>query len=254
MSCMPQFLPDMIYGDDERHRLDLFLPDHSPAPLFFFVHGGGWRGGDKEHYRPLGELLVNFGYAVALPHHRLAPQDQHPAQVHDIAQALGFVLGSAEEAGIQRDGICLAGHSSGGHLVSLLALDPRYLDEVGLNSRLIAGVVSISGVYDLEEYRTVAADYLSAAFGFDPQTYREASPLSHAHPGAPPFLLAYAEHDYPNAEGQARRMSESLAEQGVSSQVLRVAGRDHVSILAGVRSLFDPLAVGLAMFLRSIRE
>lgn len=251
---MPQFLPDMIYGDDERHRLDLFLPDQSPAPLFFFVHGGGWRGGDKQHYQPLGELLVNFGYAVALPHHRLAPADPHPAQIRDVARALGVVMASAEEAGIRRDGICLAGHSSGGHLVSLLALDPQYLEEFGLNSRDIAGVVSISGVYDLEEYRLDATDYLSAAFGLDPQVYQDASPLTHVHPGAPPFLLAYAERDYPNADRQAHRMREALAEQGVSSQVLHVAGRDHVSILAGIRSLFDPLAVGLALFLKSIRE
>lgn len=251
---MPQFLPDMIYGDHERHRLDLFLPDQSPAPLFFFVHGGGWRGGDKEHYRALGDLLVTFGYAVALPHHRLAPASRHPDQVRDIAQALGFLMASAEEAGIQREGICLAGHSSGGHLVSLLALDPAYLEEFGLNTRHIAGVVSISGVYDLNEYRNSASDYLSVAFGSDPGTYAEASPLSHVHPGAPPFLLAYAEHDYPNADGQAQRMHDALADQGVTSQVLRVSGRDHISILAGIRSLFDPLAVGLALFLRSIRD
>jgi acetyl esterase/lipase len=251
---MPQFLPDMIYGDDERHRLDLFLPDQSPAPLFFFVHGGGWRGGDKQYYRPLGELLVNFGYAVALPHHRLAPAHPHPAQIHDMARALGFVMANAEEAGIQREGICLAGHSSGGHLVSLLALDPQYLDDVGLTSRDIAGVVSISGVYDLEEYRVAASEYLSAAFGHDSQVYQDASPLTHVHPGAPPFLLAYAEHDYLGADRQAARMREALGDQGVLSHVLCVDGRDHVSILTGIRSLFDPLAIGLAMFLKSIRE
>lgn len=251
---MPQFLPDMIYGDDERHRLDLFLPDQSPAPLFFFVHGGGWRGGDKQYYRPLGELLVNFGYAVALPNHRLAPDHPHPAQARDIARALGFVMASAEEAGIERDGICLAGHSSGGHLVSLLALDPHFLDEHGLSSRAIAGVVSISGVYDLEAYRESAADYLSTAFGRDPQVYQDASPLAHVHPGAPPFLLAYAEHDYVHADRQAERMREALGDQGVSSRTLCVDGRDHVSILTGIRSLFDPMAVGLAMFLKSIRE
>lgn len=251
---MPQFLPDMIYGPDERHRLDLFLPDQSPAPLFFFVHGGGWRGGDKEHYRPLGELLVNFGYAVALPHHRLAPSAQHPAPVRDIAQALAFVLASAEEAGIERDGVCLAGHSSGGHLVSLLALHPRFLEEAGLSSRLISGVVSISGVYDLLQYRALASDYLSTAFGEEAAVYRDASPLHHARPGAPPFLLAYAEHDYPGADLQARLMGEALDDQGVTTQVLSVPGRDHVSILAGIRSLFDPMAVGLAMFLRTLRE
>lgn len=250
---MPQSLPDMPYGDDERQRLDLYLPDRDRAPLFFFVHGGGWRGGDKAEYRPLADLLVKFGYAVALPNHRLAPGHAHPAQIQDVAAALGFLLRGSQESGIETTGICLAGHSSGGHLVSLLALHPEYLRSQGATPEQIAGVISICGVYDLSRYQGLGDPYLEGVFGTDEAEFREASPISYVQAKAPPFFLAYAERDYPGAAQQAEAMASKLAQRGARARSLRVAGRDHVSILTGVRSMLDPLAVNLAMFMRSIR-
>lgn len=250
---MPQHLPDMRYGEDERQRIDLYLPDRQRAPLFFFVHGGGWRGGDKSEYRPLAEVLVKFGYAVALPNHRLAPAHPHPAQIEDVAAAFGFLLRGSRESGIETTGICLAGHSSGGHLVSLLALHPDYLKRQQAVPRQIAGVVSICGIYDLTRYQGLEDGYLAAAFGTDEAAYHDASPITHASATAPPFFLAFAERDYPGAAEQAVAMEAKLTACGVRARSLRAAGRDHVTILTGVRSMLDPLAVNLAMFLRSIR-
>lgn len=251
---MAQVLTDMPYGPDERHRLDLYLPERAtPAPLFFFVHGGGWRGGDKSRYKPLAEVLVNFGYAVAAPNHRLAPQDVHPAHIEDVAAALGFLRRSAGESNIRMDRVCLAGHSSGGHLVSLLALHPGYLQSAGVGFHQIGGVISISGVYDLTSFGNLGASYLGQAFGPETHSYSDASPIFHVRPGTPPFFLAYAEHDYPGAKEQAEHFAAALKKHGGSAKVLRVEGRDHVSILSGVRSMFDPLAIGLGMFMRSIR-
>ena len=36
------------YGEHERQVLDFYKADSSkPTPLLFFIHGGGWMGGDK---------------------------------------------------------------------------------------------------------------------------------------------------------------------------------------------------------------
>src|SRR5262249_4549422 len=45
--------------------------------------------------------------------------------------------------------IILMGHSSGGHLVSLLATDRQYLAAQQLSLDAIKGVITLSGVYDL---------------------------------------------------------------------------------------------------------
>ena len=262
---MPTALTDLAYGAHDRQALDLFLPDgqNSPARLFFFIHGGGWRGGDKSEYHALAQALTPFGYAVAFPNYRLAPADPYPAQIADVASALGYLAANARDLNLDLAGVCLAGHSSGGHLASLLALHPAFLASQHLRPQQISGVVSICGVYDLLRYHHSAnghgggvpqfAEYLTAIFGSDPAAYAAASPLTHAAAGAAPHFLAYAERDYPGADQQAVAMRDRLEAAGGRARVLRVAGRDHVTILTGVRSMLDPLAVNLALFLRSIR-
>lgn len=250
---MVQFLPDLAYGTSLRQTLDLYLPDRPQPRLFVFIHGGGWRGGDKEQYSALGELLANFGYAVALPNHRLAPEHPYPAAAQDIALALQWVLRYAGESGIRRDGIFLAGHSSGAHLAALLGLHPRWLPETGLGRASLAGVIGISGIYALDQYvgaEPVAA-YLEPVFGTAAEAWTDASPARWAHGDTPPFFLAYAEHDYPGAEAQAATMAAALERSGGAAHVVAVPGRDHVTILTGIRSALDPLAVGLALFLRT---
>lgn len=241
---MPQLLSGLAYGPHPLQALDLFLPDKPTPRLFVFIHGGGWRGGDKEQYRTLGELLASFGYAVALPNHRLAPEHPHPAAAEDASTAIAWLLRYSTESGIRPDGIYLGGHSSGAHLAALLATHPRFRP-----AATIAGAICISGVYDLAAYG-MAAEYLGAAFGHNPADWADASPLLHVKRGVPPFFLAHAEFDFPGAGAQAEAMAAGLRAVGGAATVVAVPGRDHVTILTGVQSFFDPLAVGLAMFLR----
>ncbi len=236
------------YGSDPRQRLDLFLPAKAePARLLLFVHGGGWRGGSKEFYGALGETLVRFGFAVMLPNHRLAPQAPYRQQLEDVADALRWTLDYAGER-VKQDGLILGGHSSGAHLASLLALQPAARRRAGIERTQIRAVVAISGVYDLLPYRFLAGDYLASVFGREEEQYRQASPRTYVGHGTPPFFLAYAEHDLPGLGEQAEGMAHTIQAQGGKARLVRVPGRDHTSILAGVRSMFDPLAVQLATF------
>ncbi|MGH9483329.1 MAG: alpha/beta hydrolase [Terriglobales bacterium] len=241
---MPQLLAGLTYGEHPLQALDLFMPERPSPRLMVFIHGGGWRGGDKQHYRALGALLAGFGYAVALPNHRLAPEHPYPAAAEDVAAAIAWLLRYSVESGIQPQGIYLGGHSSGAHLAALLATHPRYRPAAS-----IAGVICISGVYDLAAYG-MAAEYLGPAFGRDPAVWADASPLSHVQRGLPPFFLAHAEFDFPGAGAQAKAMAAAIGAVGGDARVVAVPGRDHVTILTGVQSFFDPLATGLALFLR----
>src|SRR6185437_10537154 len=160
-----QMLADMAYGEHPRQRLDLFLPEKDGPRLLVFIHAGGWTGGDKANYRALGEMLAGFGYAVALPNHRLAPEHPYPAAIEDIAAAIACVRRYSDESGIRADDIYLGGHSSGAHLADLLATHPRFQPDGA-----IAGVICISGVYDLSSY-AAAGDYLGPVFGDDPAVW-----------------------------------------------------------------------------------
>jgi acetyl esterase/lipase len=93
-------------------------------------------------------LWLIWNYALA----RCRNLVRHPHQVSDIAQAVQWVrdqLPRHVPAAHTADGVVLAGHSAGAHLVSLLHTDPTYLTAVGVSPAYVRGVVSVSGIYTL---------------------------------------------------------------------------------------------------------
>src|SRR4051812_43156305 len=51
-----RLIPDIPYGSDPAQRFDVYVPARAPAgavpaPVLFFVHGGGWAHGDKTNTR-----------------------------------------------------------------------------------------------------------------------------------------------------------------------------------------------------------
>ena len=118
-------------GPDQ--TLDLYLPgttgdyttgDQSvvplAVPLVVWIHGGGWRGGDKEGVE-VGYLLRE-GYAVASLNYRLSGDAIFPAQIQDVNAALSFLRDHAAGYHLDRDRFVVGGDSAGAHLAALAGL------------------------------------------------------------------------------------------------------------------------------------
>ena len=132
---------DLAYGEDERHRYDLFLPKGDPKGLVVFIHGGFWLRFDKSTWSHLAAGSVDCGYAVAMPSYSLCPS----VRIADITGEVGRAVAKVAET---VDGpIMLTGHSAGGHLASRMICATSPLPE-DVRAR-IRNVVSISGVHDL---------------------------------------------------------------------------------------------------------
>jgi acetyl esterase/lipase len=222
------FQPGISYADGapadaEKHKLDLYLPrDKKNFPLLIFVHGGSWRSGDRSLYRALGDRFARAGIGVAIPSYRLMPQNLHPAQIEDLAAAFDWVYRNIPERGGDSSRIYLSGHSSGAHLVALLALDEKYLAKFDLARNTIRGVIAMSGVYNVDRLDT----FLAAG---DVSAKHDASPIAHAHSGAPPFFISYCQWDYFGLPKQARDFTTALKKNFVSAQLLYVPGENHIS-------------------------
>jgi acetyl esterase/lipase len=210
------------YVDDAnvKQHLDLYLPkDKTNFPVLVFVHGGGWTSGDRALYQPLGSLLAKAGIGVVIPSYRLMPGAPYPAQIDDAAAAFAWVVKNIGARGGDVHQIYLSGHSAGGHLVSLLALDPSYLKKHDVAVSSIRGVMSLSGVYDVETL---------PAFG-EKQVRKDASPLRFVHADAPPFLITYCQWDYPFLPYQARQFSAALKRSFVRTNLVYVPGLSHIT-------------------------
>lgn len=126
----------------ERCRLDLEYPvgKEGFATLVWF-HGGGLEGGEKH----IPAQLAGRGYAVAAVNYRLSPRAQNPAYTEDAAEAVAWVFEHIAQYGGDPGRIYLAGHSAGGYLTLMLALDKRYLARWGVDADRLAGAFPVSG-------------------------------------------------------------------------------------------------------------
>ncbi len=154
---------DLRYADGPRCLLDIF-PAGKDAPVLFFVHGGYWRALDKSYVSFIAQPFQSKGITVVLPTYDLAPA----VSVHEIVQQLRAAFGWAMRR-LRPDRVVVAGHSAGGQLALMLAID-----QIVAGAGPIVGVVGISGVYDL---RPLLRTSVNNDLGLSADEAAAASPL-----------------------------------------------------------------------------
>lgn len=159
------FREGLGYGDPESLHADAETLDYFPAvtsvdfarpPLLVFIHGGYFRALDKRDHSFVATTLTRKGVSVAIVNYSLCPGVTVETIVRQVLQSVAWLYRQADALGHDRDRIHVAGHSVGGHLVTMMmaALWPQY--GADLPADLIKGGLSISGLYDLEPLRRAA--------------------------------------------------------------------------------------------------
>jgi acetyl esterase/lipase len=230
--------------DEAKHKLDLYLPKEKTGfPVFLFVHGGSWSSGDRSQYPPLGNRYASEGIGTAVMSYRLAPKNQFPAQIEDVAAAFAWVVNNIAKYGGNTNRIFVGGHSAGGHLAALLALNPKYLAAQNLSARQIKGTLCLSGAYDV-------SDGKEKVFGSDTALRKEASPLFQITNNASPFLITYCEWDYFPLGTQAQDFHAALVKKGIQSSLVFIPKQSHISEMLVVTREDDLTAKCVIEFIR----
>ena len=229
-----------------RHILDVYRQDGAEnQPVLIFIHGGGWTGGSKNGYGFLGNFFARQGYTTVIANYRLTDSSSgrvvHPGHIEDVARAFAWTVTNIADYGGNPEKVFLSGHSAGGHLVSLLAVDPRYLKAHGMTPDNIAGVISLSGVYDV---RVIPVIFGNAAQRLD------ASPSYHVGDWQPPpFLVLYAENDLGGLGFQALVFYYLLSEVPSEAGIMEFPGRSHATIISRIANPGDEVAKAMLQFL-----
>ena len=65
----------IAYADGPRHKLDIYGPEQrgAPAPVVFFIYGGGWNRGERSDYQFVGRALASRGFITVIADYRLVP-------------------------------------------------------------------------------------------------------------------------------------------------------------------------------------
>jgi len=253
---------EYAYGTDPLQRLDFWQArEGMAAPLVVFVHGGGWKRGDKRNATGAAKIehLLAQGYAFASIDYRLVPAATVEEQAADVAGAVAWLRNNAGRLGINASRIVLMGHSAGAHLVALVGTDPRYLAAAGLSFRDVSGIVALDGAcYDVARQiadggRFMTDTYLQA-FGTDPGRQRALSPtLQAAKPNAPAFLILHV--DRADGKVQSEALAAALTQAGTPVEVEAVGGtglRGHLEINRELGNASHPATAIVDAWLRTL--
>jgi acetyl esterase/lipase len=174
-----------------------------PVPVVLFLHGGGLVFGNRKptgpgallagsRSGPLRDELTARGFAVAVIDVRLAPAASWPAPLADARCAVRFLKANAAALAVDPARIAVWGTGTGGTLASLLGVargrDTGQYPGQDSTVRAVAAR-SAPADFDLTGLDPPTRASILVALGRAPSTLRAASPLTHAGPGAPPFLL-----------------------------------------------------------------
>lgn len=217
---------DLAYGENPRHRLDIYAPTgrEGPLPVIVWIHGGSWSSGDKDGYTFVGRALAAQGFIVVVPNYRLVPEVRYPGFVEDSAAAVRWTRANVADYGGDPDRIVLSGHSAGAYNAAMLAYDDRWLgdDRAG-----IRGFVGLAGPYD---FLPLDTDSTRAAFGEWPDL-PETQPVTWAGAGDPPALLLHGADDTTVKPRNSAALAARLTEAGVEARVVDYPAVDHIDIV-----------------------
>ena len=127
-------LANVPYGSHERQVLDFYKAESDkPTPLVFYIHGGGWRAGDKLPVGVSGYLAagisvvaINYRFIAQAEADHVVPPVKGP--LGDAARALQFVRSKAAEWNIDKPRIGATGGSAGACSSLWLAFHPDMAD------------------------------------------------------------------------------------------------------------------------------
>jgi alpha/beta hydrolase fold len=251
LSCgQIRLFKDLAYGCDCRQRLDLYLPACAGFPVVIYVHGGSWIAEDKATYPMVGRYFAAHGVGAVLLNYRLPPEAGIEQELEDVASGVAWACRHIGHWGGDRCRLFLCGHSSGGHLVSVLATDPEWLEAEGLTIGAIAGVITIGGVYHIGvNVRPFGVGYVFA--GTDRQRL---SPREQVHPCLPPLLIVNAQQGSRYLKLQARRFRNAILSEGGRGEEFVVPGEDHYGQILNIACPEDQLGCRVLQFIGGIQN
>jgi acetyl esterase/lipase len=246
---------DIPYGDLPRQRLDVYLPDparRKDITLVYF-YGGGWRSGNRAQYRFVGRRLAAAGYNVVLPDYRLYPAVTFPAFVEDGARAVAALLGPLGQSVDLSGPVYLVGHSAGGHIAMLLALDDRYLAAEGVSTNALAGVIGIAGPYDFLPF---TSSYMHDIFPGE-EARAASQPVNFVDRGDPRVLLLHGDNDRRVWTRNSMHLHTRLVMSGVESTLKIYPDVSHGGILlplVGIDSSDNSLLEDIEIFVSGMKK
>ena len=238
--------PDIFYrqGGSKAWQLDLVRPkavSDGLRPGIVFIHGGGWRSGDKRKGVFLSGAIeyAQRGYVCITVNYRLVDEARFPACVEDVKTAVRWFRAHAEKYQLDPTRIGGFGNSAGAHLVAMLGLtgpdvglegDGPYRDQSSLLQAVCASATPTDFLFHPQgRTRHKAFEGLLGGPSDTLETRaKRASPIHYARATAPPFLLIHGTADKTVDVAHSDRFLAAMQKAGAKDiTLLRIERAGH---------------------------
>lgn len=242
---------DIAYGNAQRHKLDIYVPDRvtAGASVAVFFYGGRWEYGSKADYLFVGQALASRGVITVIVDYRLHPDVRFSGFVEDGAKAVGWVGRHIGEHGGDPDRIYLIGHSAGAHIAAMLSLDPKFLTTEDIRIADVKGLVGLAGPYDFLPTKDPVVKEVFSVDDLD-----DTQPITHTNGGAPSMLLMTGAADETVLPRNSRRLGDAINATGGNADIKIYDRIGHVGIVLALASPFRWLAPTLEDIIAFIKR
>jgi acetyl esterase/lipase len=239
-----------------------------------WIHGGGWRNGDRLNAAQPSRLVCR-GYAVASIDYRLSGDAQFPAQIYDVKAAIRYLRANAATLNLDGNRFAAFGSSAGGHLAALAATSIGVADLEDLSqgnatissavqaaiswygptnlslmdSQLLAescpsgsAVHSLAGSAESDLLGCTVGDAACAA------AVDRASPITYVGADTPPMLILHGTTDCTVPRGQSDLLKSAMDSAGRCTIRRNVVGAGH----GGIAWVSSPPQDAAAAFLDNV--
>ena len=248
------------YAGGAARLADVFVPSRgaAPFPVVIWLHGGGWRFGDRRLAPDLALFAQRSGLAVVSIDYRLTDEVRFPAPVVDVKTAVRWVRSVASRFGFDDRKIGLWGSSAGAHLAACAALssENEFLSEehLGYSSAVHAVLdgygptnlgridqlrslvrpvgndaesLLVGGVLPAGDPESFESRLIGASVSEAPQLVQLADPVHYVRSGSPPFLILHGQADTLIPSEQSRYLFNALRDAGCDATLVLFQNLKH---------------------------
>ena len=265
---------DIAYAGDTltRHTLDLYLPPRTgnTLPLLIWIHGGGWRAGNKyndmDYMTNTLKAILENGYALASIEYRYRTTAIFPAQIQDCNRAADYLYENSGKYTLDKDKMALIGFSAGGYLASLLAtsnndtIEAFYYNKIKPRFKIRAAIdffgptdfIARIGSMKLDEgnQKSTSTELLGAQPVNRPDLAKVASATTYIDQADPPFLIFHGDKDTTVPITLSKLLDSYLQLAKVHSEFVIVNGAPHGGKLFGSEVIKNKILVFLNTYLK----
>jgi arylformamidase len=226
------------YGPTAIEQLDIYRTKRPNAPIFVFIHGGAWLGGEAKNYAFPAEMFVNAGaHYVALDFVAIkAANGDLRVMAEQVRRAIAWVYKNAASFGGDRDRLYIGGHSSGGHLCGV-ALVTDWPKDFGLPADMVKGGLCMSGMYDM---KAVRLSKRSSYVKFTDEMERAMSSQRQLDQLRAPIVVSYGTNETPEFQRQNRDFAAVVKAAGKPVELVEAPNFNHFEIAESLGNPYGP--------------